>query len=451
MKSKVTILMVLLSLSVLLWSNGKQDGPAAAAAESKGPIEITWWHAMGGALGEKVDQIASDFNAGQSEYKVIPVNKGSYSDTMTAGIAAFRSGEQPHIIQVYEVGTGTMMAAKGAIKPVYEVMKEGGVSFDPSAYLATVTGYYTTAKGEMLSMPFNSSTPVMYYNKDAFAAAGLDPENPPRTWEEVAEVSRILVDKGVVSAGFTTTWPSWLMVENFSAIHDIPLSTKSNGFEGTDAEFVFNQTLVVKHHEMLAKWQKENIFKYGGRQSTAGPLFNTAEVAMTFGSSAGYSGYRKNCDFNFGTSYLPYWASDVDGIQNSIIGGASLWVFEGHSAAEYKGVAEFFSYLSSAGVQADWHQFTGYLPITYAAYDLTKKQGYYDANPGTETALIQMTTNQPTANSKGLRFGNYNQIRDIINDEQEAIFSGAKTARQGMDDAVKRGNELLRQFEKANG
>ncbi len=450
---KLGMLILAISLAcTALWSNGAGDAEKAdaAAGKAKGPVEIYWWHAMGGANGEKIDQIATAFNERQSDYKVIPVNKGSYSDTMTAGIAAFRSGEQPHIIQVYEVGTGTMMAAKGAIKPVYQLMEEAGADFDPSAYLGTVTGYYTTSQGQMLSMPFNSSTPVMYYNKDAFAAAGLDPENPPQTWEEVAEVSRILVDKGVVSAGFTTTWPSWLMVENFSAIHNIPLSTRSNGFDGMDAEFVFNKTLVVKQHEMLAKWQKENIFKYGGRQSTAGPLFNSGEVAMTFGSSAGYSGYKQNCDFNFGTSYLPYWASDVDGIQNSIIGGASLWVFEGHTDVEYKGVAEFFSYLSSAEVQADWHQFTGYLPITYAAYDLTKSQGFYDTNPGTETALIQMTTNQPTANSKGLRFGNYNQIRDIINDEQEAIFAGEKTAQQGMDDAVKRANELLRQFEKAN-
>ena len=329
---KLGMMILMLSLAAtMMWANGGGEAEKAddAAAREQGPIEIYWWHAMGGSLGEKVDQIASDFNASQADYKVIPVNKGGYSDTMTAGIAAFRSGEQPHIIQVYEVGTGTMMAAEGAIKPVYRLMDESGVDFNPSAYLASVTGYYTTPEGQMLSMPFNSSTPVMYYNKDAFAAAGLDPEDPPTTWEEVAEVSRVLVEKGVVSAGFTTTWPSWLMVENFSAIHDIPLSTRSNGFEGMDAEFVFNKTAVVKHHEMLAKWQKENIFKYGGRQSEAGPLFNAGEVAMTFGSSAGYSGYKRNCDFDFGTSFLPYWASERDGIQNSIIGGASLWVFEG--------------------------------------------------------------------------------------------------------------------------
>ncbi len=449
MKKLGFVILALIAMTSVLWANGSQEAEKGAA-EAQGPIEIYWWHAMGGALGEKVDQIAADFNATQSDYKVIPVNKGNYSDTMTAGIAAFRSGEQPHIIQVYEVGTGTMMAAKGAVKPVYQMMKEAGAEFDPSAYLATVTGYYTTPAGEMLSMPFNSSTPVMYYNKDAFSAAGLDPENPPKTWEEVAEVSRILVDKGVVAAGFTTTWPSWLMVENFSAWHNMPIGTKENGFAGLDTEFTFNKTGVVKHHEMLAQWQKEGIFKYGGRASEAGPLFNTGEVAMTFGSSAGYAGYKKNCEFNWGTSMLPYWKSMVSDPQNSIIGGASLWVFEGHSTPEYKGVAAFFNYLSSAEVQADWHQFTGYLPITYAAYELTKSQGFYDANPGTETALLQMTRKQPTPNSKGLRFGNYNQIRSIINDEQEAIFSGEKTAQQGLDDAVRRGNELLRQFEAAN-
>ncbi len=452
MRMKGLLILVLAALFGYLWASGQQDGEkaVAAAGNQENAIEIYWWHAMNAALGEKVDQIAADFNAAQSRYKVIPVNKGNYSDTMTAGIAAFRSKEQPHIIQVYEVGTGTMMAARGAIRPVYQVMKEANADFNPDAFLAAVTGYYTTPEGQMLSMPFNSSTPVMYYNKDAFAAAGLDPETPPKTWEDVERVSRILLDKGVVTAGFTTTWPSWVMLENFSAWHDIPIATRGNGFSGMDTEFTFNTGDVVKHHEKLAVWQKEKIFKYGGRKSEAGPLFNTAEVAMTFGSSAGYAGYKKNCDFNWGTSTLPYWESMVDEPQNSIIGGASLWVFEGHSREEYKGVAEFFSYLSSAEVQADWHQFTGYLPVTYAAYELTKRQGFYDANPGTETALLQMTRSNPTANSKGLRFGNYNQIRDIINDEQEAIFSGSKTAREGMDNAVKRGNDLLRQFEAAN-
>jgi sn-glycerol 3-phosphate transport system substrate-binding protein len=410
--------------------------------------EINWWHAHGGRLGEKVNAIADGFNKSQGEYKVVATYKGNYADTMTAGIAAFRSKNPPHILQVFEVGTASMMAAKGAIKPVYEVMGESGLPFDPSVYLPTVTGYYTTGEGKMLSMPFNSSTPVLYYNKEAFKKAGLDPDKPPKTWPEVADYARKLVKVGYT--GFSTAWISWIQLENFSAWHNVPIGTKANGFGGLDTEFVFNSPLHVKHIQQLADWQKEKIFIYGGRRNLGNAKFSSEEVAMYTESSAGYAGFKKTCKFDFGTGMLPYWPDVPGAPQNTIIGGASLWVMAGHSREEYKGVATFFTYLSSPAVQADWHQFTGYLPITMAAYDLTKKQGFYKNDPGMETALKQMTLHEPTENSKGLRFGNYSQVRDIIYGELEAIFAGKKTAQQGLDDAVKAGNKLLRKFEKAN-
>ena len=410
--------------------------------------EISWWHAHGGRLGEKVNAIAEEFNNSQTEYKVVATYKGSYADTMTAGIAAFRSKNQPQILQVFEVGTASMMAAKGAIKPVYEVMKESGLSFDPNVYLPTVTGYYTDNEGKMLSMPFNSSTPVLYYNVDAFKKAGLDPDKPPKTWPEVADYSRKLVKAGY--SGFSTAWISWIQLENFSAWHNVPIGTKENGFGGLDTKFTFNDALHVKHIQQLADWQKEKIFVYGGRRNLGNAKFSSGEVAMYTESSAGYAGFKKTCEFEFRTSMLPYWPEVSGAPQNTIIGGASLWVMAGHTKDEYKGVATFFNFLSSPAVQADWHQFTGYLPITMAAYDLTKQQGFYEENPGTETALKQMTLNQPTSNSKGLRFGNFVQMRDVVYNELEAIFDGKKTAQQGLDNAVKEGNKLLRKFEKAN-
>ena len=410
--------------------------------------EINWWHAHGGRLGEKVNAIAEEFNNSQTEYKVVATYKGSYADTMTAGIAAFRSKNQPQILQVFEVGTASMMAAKGAIKPVYEVMKESGLSFDPNVYLPTVTGYYTDNEGKMLSMPFNSSTPVLYYNVDAFKKAGLDPDKPPKTWPEVADYSRKLVKAGY--SGFSTAWISWIQLENFSAWHNVPIGTKENGFGGLDTKFTFNDALHVKHIQQLADWQKEKIFVYGGRRNLGNAKFSSGEVAMYTESSAGYAGFKKTCEFEFRTSMLPYWPEVSGAPQNTIIGGASLWVMAGHTKDEYKGVATFFNFLSSPAVQADWHQFTGYLPITMAAYDLTKQQGFYEENPGTETALKQMTLNQPTSNSKGLRFGNFVQMRDVVYNELEAIFDGKKTAQQGLDNAVKEGNKLLRKFEKAN-
>lgn len=410
--------------------------------------EINWWHAHGGRLGEKVNAIADGFNKSQSDYKLVATYKGNYADTMTAGIAAFRAKNPPHFLQVFEVGTASMMAAKGAIKPVYEVMAESGLPFDPKVYLPTVTGYYTTGEGKMLSMPFNSSTPVLYYNKEAFKKAGLDPDKPPKTWPEVADYARKLVEVGYT--GFSTAWISWIQLENFSAWHNVPIGTKANGFGGLDTEFVFNSPLHVKHIQQLADWQKEKIFIYGGRRNLGNAKFSSEEVAMYTESSAGYAGFKTTCKFDFGTSMLPYWPDAPGAPQNTIIGGASLWVMAGHSPEEYKGVATFFTYLSSPAVQADWHQFTGYLPITMAAYELTKEQGVYEKDPGMETALKQMTLNKPTENSKGLRFGNYVQVRDIIYGDLEAIFAGKKTAQQGLDDAVKAGNKLLRKFEKAN-
>ena len=322
---------------------------------------------MGGKLGEKVEEIASNFNASQSDYELKAVYKGDYTETMTAAVAAFRAKKQPHIVQVFEVGTATMMAAKGAVYPVYELMADTGQSFDPSAYLPSVTGYYTDTDGNMLSMPFNSSTPVLYYNKTAFEKAGLDPNKPPATWPELEAAAKATQAAGY-ACGFTTGWQSWVQLENFSAWHDLPFGTKSNGFEGLDTEFAFNSAAQVAHIGAMAEWQKSKIFDYGGRRSDSAPKFYTQDCVMYMNSSAAYAGVKANVkDFEFGVGMLPYWPDVAESPQNTIIGGATLWVLKGRESEEYKGVAAFFAYLSTAEVQADWHQFTGYLPITLAA------------------------------------------------------------------------------------
>jgi sn-glycerol 3-phosphate transport system substrate-binding protein len=405
-----------------------------AATTAQAQTKIEWWHAMGGELGEKVNAIAAGFNASQSDYEVVPVYKGNYTETMTGAIAAFRAKQQPHIVQVFEVGTATMMAAEGAIYPV-----------------SSVVGYYTDTEGNMLSMPFNSSTPVLYYNKTAFEKAGLDPNSPPTTWPELGEAAEKIIASGAANCGFTTGWQSWVQLENFGAWHNVPFATEANGFAGIDTELAFNSDLHKAHIGQLADWQGDKVFQYGGRRSDSAPLFYSGECAMYMNSSAAYAGVRGNVtDFEFGVGLLPYWPQASGAPQNSIIGGATLWVLQGKPADDYAGVAKFFTYLSSPEVQAEWHQGTGYLPITNAAAELTASQGFYDANPGTDTSIKQMTNKAPTENSKGLRLGNFVQIRDIINEELEAIWSGDKTAEQGLDDAVKRGNELLRQFQADN-
>lgn len=418
----------------------------AASGSAWSATQIEWWHAMGGANGEKVDEMAEAFNDAQDKYVVKPVFKGTYTETMTSAIAAFRAKQQPAIVQVFEVGTASMMAADGAVYPVYKLMKESGQPFVQDDYLSAVTGYYTDEDGNMLSMPFNSSTPVLYYNKALFEKAGV---SVPTTWQEMETVSQKLLDNGV-ECGFTTSWQSWTQLENFSARHNLPFASQANGFGGLDTEFKFNGPRQVAHIEKMREWQQRGIFSYGGRRSDAASKFYSQECAMQIESSAGYAGVNRNADFPFGVAELPYNAEIIDTPQNTIIGGASLWVLGGKTDAEYQGVATFLNFLSRADMQADWHQFSGYLPITTAAYELTKGQGFYEAHPGTDVAVKQMTSVEPTENSKGLRLGNFVQVRDIINEELEAVWAGDKTAQVALDDAVARGNKLLRKFEKAN-
>lgn len=417
------------------------------AASTMAATEVQWWHAMGGVNGERVNKIADDFNASQADYKIVPSYKGNYTETMTAAIAAFRAKEQPHIVQVFEVGTATMMAAKGAVYPVEQVMKDAGEPFDKSIFLPAVISYYQTSEGELLSMPFNSSTPVLWYNNDAFKKAGV--ESPPKTWNDMKDASEKLVAAGY-KCGFSFGWQSWVMIENYSAWHDLAVGTKENGFTGTDTSFSFNNDHVKARIGTIADWSKDNLFKYGGRRGDSLSMYTTGECGMWMNSSAYYGSIKKQAEFDFGQTMLPVDTDVKAEAQNSIIGGATLWVLRGGDDSEYKGVAKFMTYLSSPEVQAWWHQETGYVPITTPAYELSKTQGFYDANPGTDTAIKQLSLNTPTANSRGIRFGNFVQIRDVINEEMEAIWNGSKTAAQGLDDAAERGDTLLRKFERAN-
>jgi sn-glycerol 3-phosphate transport system substrate-binding protein len=419
-------------------------GVVPAAAQ----VELQWWHAQTGANNDIIVKLSEEFNAAQKDYKVVPTYKGSYSDTMNAGIAAFRAGNPPHIIQVFEVGTATMMAAKGAVKPVHELMKEAGEPFDPKAYLPAITGYYSTAKGDMLSMPFNSSSTVMWYNKDAFRKAGLNPDQPPKTWPELFETAKKLKAAGYDKCGFSTAWTTWVNLEQFSAWHNVPLSTKANGLDGFDTELKINSPLHVKHLQNLADLQKDKTFDYSGRTNAGEGRFPAGECPLMITSSGFYGNVKANAKFDYASAPMPYYPDVAGAPQNSIIGGASLWVMGGKKPEEYKGVARFFSFLSDTGRQAKLHQESGYLPITKAAYEKTKADGFYEKNPILEVPVKELTNKEPTENSRGLRLGNLPQIRDIWAEEIEAALNGQKTAQAALDAAVQRGNAVLRQFER---
>jgi sn-glycerol 3-phosphate transport system substrate-binding protein len=422
----------------------------ASASGAQAQTEIQWWHAMGGNLGETVNEIAAGFNKTQTEYKVVPSYKGSYPETLTAAIAAFRAKQGPHIVQVFEVGTANMMAAKGAIYPIYELMADAKEPFDPKAFIGPVYGYYSTTDGKLLSMPFNSSTPVLYWNKELLSKAGLDPNKGPTTWPELGEMAKKAVAAGA-KCGFTPQWQTWTLIENYGAWHNLPYATKANGFGGTDIELKFNDAPRIKLIQMMAGWTKDKTFVYGGREGKSDTLFNGGECAFRIGSSGSAAGAEKALGQDkVGIGMMPYSPDVIAKPQNSIIGGATLWVLQGRPKDEYKGVAKFMTFLASAPVQAKWHQETGYVPITTAAAELTEKEGFYKKFPGRDIAVKELTLNPPTDNSKGLRIGNFVQIRDIVDEELESVWSGKKDAKTALDEAVKRGNEQLRKFEAAN-
>ena len=422
------------------------------SAEAQQKVQVEFWHGLTQPLGGILENVAASFNASQDKYQVNATFKGSYPETMVAAIAAFRAGNAPHIVQMFEVGTATMMAAGGAIKPVHELSKETGVIIDPKNYVGGVRGYYSTTDGKLVSMPFNSSTPIAWYNKDAFKTAGLDPEKPPRTWEETWAAARKIVATKAAPCGYTMAWPTWTQYENFSAIHNTPLATKANGMDGMDAELKINSALHVKHLESMMTLQKEGVFKYGGRDGKADALFPSGECAIFHGSSGMRARVIREAKFQWGVTMLPYYKGTPGAPKNSIIGGASLWVMTGpkRTADEYKAVAEFFGYISRPEVDAKFHMDTGYVPITLAGFALSSGQGYYMKNPGADIPFRQLTLTEPTENSRGLRLGNMPEIRVVIQEEMEKAFQGQQTGKQALDSAVQRGNTILRNFERTH-
>ena len=421
---------------------------SAFTVSAQAQTEIQWWHSMTAVNGEVVNDLAKNFNASQNKYKIMPVFKGSYDESFTAAVAAHRAGNSPHILQVFEVGTATMMASKGVTVPVGKVMKDSGEKFDPKTYVSAVAGYYTAPSGEMLSLPFNSSTTVFYFNKDAFKAAGIDTAKAPGTWPEVALAAAKLKASGH-KCPISIAWQGWTQLESFSAWHNVEFATKGNGLQGLDARMKVNSPLHVRHIENLANMAKQGLFVYKGRANAPEASFISGECAMMTTSTGFYGNVAKNAKFDWGLAPLPHYPDVPGAPQNTVIGGASLWVMAGKKAEEYKGIAQFFTYLSKPDIQAATHQRTGYLPITMAAYELTDKSGFYAKNPGTDVGVTQMIR-KTTDKSRGIRLGNYVQIRTIEDEELEQVWAGKKSAKEALDSIVTRGNELLAKFEKAN-
>ncbi|SEG44620.1 carbohydrate ABC transporter substrate-binding protein, CUT1 family [Thalassococcus halodurans] len=416
----------------------------AAFAET----EITWWHAMGGALGETVNEIAEKFNASQDDYTITPVFKGTYEETLTAGIAAFRAGEQPNVMQVFDAGAATVIGAKGATVPVQDLLSDNGIDFNIEDYIAGVRYFYADSDGKMIGMPFNSSTPIMYYNMDALAAAGVE---PPKTWEEFQSTTA----PALKEAGYIPLSQShlpWIFTENFHSRHNLPFATNNNGYDGTDTQILVNNDAIKAHFTAVSEWKENGMFEwYGTGWGDNQTPFEEGKVAIWLGSSGSFGGLsKKDLPFEFSATLLPYWESVTTEPTQTFIGGASLFAMAGKSAEENKATAEFFRFLTSPEIQYFWHAETGYVPITNAAYELAKSDGHYDRAPAAEVGIQQLSL-PGGDNTKGYRMGFYVQIRDVMNREYGRILTGETSVEDAFATIEKEANELLARFAKTQG
>ena len=415
----------------------------AAAAQQ----EIRFWHALGGALGGELGALVQRYNEAQQDWRIVAEYKGGYEEVMIAALAARRAGGGPHLVQIHEVGTARMMAAKGAVRPVAQLLADHGEHLEAKSFLPAVAGYFSDGAGRLLALPFNISTPILFYNKDAFRKAGLDPEKPPKTWYEMPQAMAELVTAGY-DCVYTTVWPAWVQIENMSAWHNQDFATRKNGLGGLDAKLIFNTHLMVRHVSMLSSWARAGYFTYSGRRIEGEQRFEKGECVMVTAASSSYADLRREAKFYFGAAQLPHY-DDIRGApHHSIIGGAGLWVLAGKKNAEYRGVAKFLAWLARTEIQAEWHQRTGYLPVTRAAYESTARQGYYREHPGHEIAIKQLLLNNPARESRGIRLGRMQEIRLIIEQELEGVWQGEVPPKLALDRAAQRGDVLLRQFER---
>jgi len=412
--------------------------PSTGFAKTK----IVWWHAHTGNIGERVNDFVKKFNSSQTEYEVEAVYKGSYPETLTAAIAAYRAKTHPQILQVQEIATQTMLSS-GAVYPVYQLMSDEKIKINWADFISVVKSYYSY-KGNLYSMPFNSSTAILYYNKTLLKKAGLKADKPPSTFEEIDKGAKAAVISGATKIGFTVAWPSWTLMENMHAWHDRPFADQENGFAGLATQLKINDQLSERLMDLLSRWQGEGIFTYSGRGSKGDQPIINGEAAIGIASTALVGTLTKTAKFEWGTGFLPRLSGYSQG--NSIIGGASLFVMKGHKPEEYKAVAKFFEFLSKPEQQAWWHAETGYLPVSNAALKALQATDHFKKNPNMWTAFAQISSGKNTVNTQGVRLGNLIAIRDNIEAEMENILANKKTSKQGLDDAVKTGNQMLKEF-----
>lgn len=420
----------------------------ASAAPAAAATKFEFWYGLSGDLSERIQDLCKNFNASQADYEIVCVSQENYENNLQNTIAAFRADKQPTVTQISDGGVVDLMLS-GAYIPVRQLMEENGYKIDWSNYFSGIASYFSTSQGELLSMPFNSSTAMFYYNTDALKKVGF--EGAPQTWEQVEKVARDLKAAGYdcpVAFDPTGQWQWW---EQFSAVHNQPIATNGNGYGGLDAVVEFNKGKFVDQLTWIKKMYDEGLFVHKSKAAgeTANDAFVNAKCQMTSSSIADHGSFGKQAieGMHWDVTMLPLWEGTTR--TNSLVGGASLWTLKGKSAEEYKGAAAFYNFIATPEQAEWWSTVTGYIPVTNTGFEAMKAKGFYDAAPykGRELAIASLTATPPTEYTRGIRLGNFGAIRKEIQEAMASVLFNNVPVQQALDLAAERSNAVLRKFE----
>jgi len=413
--------------------------PPALAA----PTEIEVWHTMKGAAATTFVDLVTRFNSEQSDVRVHPQYKGEEAETVAAGIDAARLKKAPHLLQVSDEQSGVLWTA-GVARPLFEVLPLAK-SPDFNFFLPGTVSFMKNAQGQLYGFPLKASVPVLFYNKEAYRKVGLDPEVPPRTWRELQVHLLALKTPGSgINCAYTTSDQAWIHIENLGTWHGEAIATRNNGLDGPGATLTFNGLLHVRHTALMMSWVKAEIFSYSGRHKQGDARFLSGECATLSSASNALGDLRAGAGFEFGIAPMPYHEEGARQPVNTLVGGSSLWVMGGKSQAEYTAVAKFLAYFATPVIAARWHQETGNLPLTQAAYLASEKTGFYQSVSGLGPIMKAAATSVGSV-TRGIRLPNYHRVRDVMDTQLEAVWDGSKAAKLALDDAVRLGNTVMRE------
>jgi sn-glycerol 3-phosphate transport system substrate-binding protein len=418
---------------------------STAAAER---IRFEYWYGLTGQLGEVMQKHCDAFNAAQDKYEAVCTGQGGYDKAEQNTIAAYRAGQHPTLVQIYDAGTVNFMLS-GAIYPATQFAADHGMTVNWDDFFPGIANYYATSAGEMWSFPYNSSTAVFYWNRDAWAKIGKT--EAPATWDALEADLRAMKAAGV-ACGFAFDFDTWQNLEQFSATNDLPIATLENGYGGLGAELAFHETGFVDHMERYKRWLDEGLARIQTAQvgKNLVQAFADGSCASTVSSIANHGVVRTTAapGLNWTVAKIP--VLDAANRRNSLVGGASLWVMQGKTPEEYEAAAAFLTYaLAPDTGELFMVSNTGYIPVTLSGERLLQETGFY-AKPehaGREVAIASLTASEVGPNSRGIRLGNFTSIRAELRSELEAAFTGQKTMREAITAAKDKGDQILRRYE----